>query len=223
MAKSYFQYLPDFDYVSRLPRAQSISDYIRVKNLFKRTKINADVFQDLSFFTKYQIVGDERPDNIAHKIYGNANLDWVVMLCNNMTNVENEWPLEETSFHNFLLAKYGSEEKLHNIHHYETKEIVNSMGKVIIPKGLEVNSTFSVTFFDTGDNTEKIVTGIAQAYTNQEYEEKIQNERRNIFLIKPNFIGLITEEMENIMPYQKGSTQYVSKNVVRGENIRLYV
>ena len=223
MAKSYFQYLPDFDYVSRLPRAQSISDYLRVKNLFKRTKINADVFQDLSFFTKYQIVGDERPDNIAHKIYGNANLDWVVMLCNNMTNVENEWPLEETSFHNFLLAKYGSEEKLHNIHHYETKEIVNSMGKVIIPKGLEVNSTFSVTFFDTGDNTEKIVTGIAQAYTNQEYEEKIQNERRNIFLIKPNFIGLITEEMENIMPYQKGSTQYVSKNVVRGENIRLYV
>ena len=51
MAKKYFRYIPDFDYVSRLSKAQNISDYIRVKNLFKRTKISEQVFSDLTFFT----------------------------------------------------------------------------------------------------------------------------------------------------------------------------
>ena len=78
MAKNYFKYIPDFDYVSRLPKAQSISDYLRVKNLFKRTKISQTVFDDLTYFTKYQIIADERPDNVAYKVYGNSNLDLIV-------------------------------------------------------------------------------------------------------------------------------------------------
>ena len=76
MAKNYFKFIPDFDYVSRLPKAQSISDYLRVKNLFKRTKISQTIFDDLTYFTKYQIIADERPDNIAYKIYGDSNLDY---------------------------------------------------------------------------------------------------------------------------------------------------
>jgi len=65
---SYFSELPDFEYVSRLPDAK-ISDYIKVKNLFKRGLLRDDIFQNLAFFSKYQIVGDDRPDNVAFKIY----------------------------------------------------------------------------------------------------------------------------------------------------------
>ena len=65
MAKKFFRYVPDFDYVSRLSKAQNISDYIRVKNLFKRTKISEQIFNDITFFTKYQVISDERPDNVA--------------------------------------------------------------------------------------------------------------------------------------------------------------
>ena len=66
---SYFRGIPDFDYVSRLPDAK-ISDYIPVKNLFKRGKLREDIFGSLQYFTKYKIIGDERPDNVAYKIYG---------------------------------------------------------------------------------------------------------------------------------------------------------
>ena len=104
--KSYFNFIPDFDYVSRLPKSQSISDYLRVKNLFKRTKISQTIFQDLTYFTKYQIIADERPDNIAFKIYGDSNLDWMIMLANNITNLQDEWPLEETAFYKFLTNCY---------------------------------------------------------------------------------------------------------------------
>ena len=222
MSKNYFKYIPDFDYVSRLPKAQSISDYLRVKNLFKRTKISQTVFNDLTYFTKYQIIADERPDNISYKIYGDSNLDWMVMLANNITNLQNEWPLEEQSFYRFLINKYGSEAGMETVHHYETQKVIDSKEKVIVPKGLEVPSNYSVTFLDSGTRTEQIRTNITDEITNRQYEEKIQDEKRNIFLIKPRFTGLILEEMERVMEYPKGSTQYVSPKVVRGENVRLY-
>ncbi len=220
--RNYFRYIPDFDYVSRLPKAQSISDYLRVKNLFKRTKISQTVFDDLTYFTKYQIIADERPDNIAYKIYGDSNLDWMVMLANNITNLQNEWPLEEQSFYRFLINKYGSEAGIESVHHYETQKVIDSKEKVIVPKGLEVPSNYSVTFLDSGTRTEQIRTNITDAITNRQFEERVQDEKRNIFLIKPRFIGLIIEEMERVMEYPKGSTQYVSSRVVRGENVRLY-
>ena len=223
MAKKYFRYIPDFDYVSRLPKAQNISDYIRVKNLFKRTKISEQIFGDLTFFTKYQVITDERPDNVAFKVYGDSNLDWMVLLSNNIINVQQEWPLEHQSYYNYLINKYGSDASLQNIHHYETREIKNSVGKVIVPEGLEVASDFSITFFDTGLGVQQTVTTeIVTEITNQVYEDRLNDAKRNISLIKPRFIGLIIEEIEKEMKYPKGSTQYVSKRVVKGENIRIY-
>ena len=223
MAKKYFRYIPDFDYVSRLSKAQNISDYIRVKNLFKRTKIAEEIFSDLTFFTKYQIITDERPDNVAFKVYGDSNLDWMVLLANNIINVQQEWPLEHQSYYNYLIGKYGSDAALQNIHHYETREIKNSVGKVIVPKGLEVPSTFNITYFDTGLGVQQTVTTeIVTEITNQVYEDGLNDAKRNINIIKPRFIGLIIEEIEKAMKYPKGSTQYVSKKVVKGENIRIY-
>ena len=223
MAKKYFRYIPDFDYVSRLSKAQNISDYIRVKNLFKRTKISEEIFSDLTFFTKYQIITDERPDNVAFKVYGDSNLDWMILLANNIINVQQEWPLEHQSYYNYLIGKYGSDAALQNIHHYETREIKNSVGKVIVPKGLEVPSTFNITYFDTGLGVQQTVTTeIVTEITNQVYEDGLNDAKRNISIIKPRFIGLIIEEIEKAMKYPKGSTQYVSKKVVKGENIRIY-
>ncbi len=223
MAKKYFRYIPDFDYVSRLPKAQNISDYIRVKNLFKRTKISEQVFSDLTFFTKYQVITDERPDNVAFKVYGDSNLDWMVLLANNIINVQQEWPLEHQSYYTYLIGKYGSDAALQNVHHYETREIKNSVGKVIVPEGLEVPSDFSITYFDTGLGVQQTVTTeIVTEITNQVYEDGLNDAKRNIDIIKPRFVGLIIEEIEKAMKYPKGSTQYVSKKVVKGENIRIY-
>ena len=204
MAKKYFRYIPDFDYVSRLPKAQNISDYIRVKNLFKRTKISEQVFSDLTFFTKYQVITDERPDNVAFKVYGDSNLDWMVLLANNIINVQQEWPLEHTSYYNYLISKYGSDAALQNIHHYETKEIKNTVGKVIVPEGLEVSSDFSITFFDTGLGVQQTVsTEIVTEITNEVYENRLNDDKRNINIIKPRVIRLIIEEIEKVMKYPK--------------------
>ena len=69
MTNSYFRQVPNFEYVNRTKGNKDISNYINVKNLFKRGRIRPDIFGNVSFFTKYKIIGDDRPDNVAYKEY----------------------------------------------------------------------------------------------------------------------------------------------------------
>lgn len=220
MAKTYFRNVPDFNYVSRLEGQKNISEYIRVKNLFKRVRINESLFSDLTYFTKYKVVNDERPDQVAYKIYGTQEYDWIVLLSNNILNIQSEWPLSNEAFEKYMLEKYGSEDKFYTVHHYETKEITDSIGRVIVRAGLEVPSNYSISYYDSGEQI--TVTDTTVAVTNYEYETTIQDEIRNIYLIKPEYLNLIIQDIDTLMPVKPGSTQYVSDDLSQGDNIRLY-
>ncbi len=149
---NYFSQLPNFEYISRINERKSNSDYLPVKNLFRRGVIREDIFSDFMTFTKYKIEGNDRPDAVAYKIYGDEDFDWIILAANNIINVRDEWPLSQNDFHNYLIEKYGDETYLDNIKHYETEEIKDSKGKIFIPKGKIVDSTFKFTFLDTGTN-----------------------------------------------------------------------
>jgi len=221
MTRPYFRQLPNFDYVSRLPDAK-ISDYIQVKNLFKKGKLREDIFENIAFFTKYKIIGDDRPDNVAYEVYNDSTLDWIVLLSNNIINIQTEWPLTQQSFDSYLLNKYGSYDALYsNIHHYETIEVKNTAGTIIVPAGMQVSSDYNVSYYDYFTNSQVNRSDIITPITNYEYEEKTENDKRNIFLLKPTYIHLIFDDLNDIMPYKKGSSQYVSEDLKRGDNIRL--
>ena len=329
MTQSYFRQVPDLEYVNRTKGNTNISNYITVKNLFKRGRLRPDMFGNLNFFTKYKIIGDERPDNIAFKEYGDSNLDWVILLANNILNVHNEWPLPQNSLDEILLEKYGSYDKLyHEVHHYETIEIKNSKGGVILPGGLEtpnkwrtngnyiqaintkinqisgteskiatvtmyngisnldvgsevyitnvsqsvyngrfpitsvlkvgevvirfsyvlpsipevkqpeILGTEQVTFTIEGtvgtgnayyyeyydDNSYHTIPAakMTQAVTNYQYEIQKEDDKRNIYVLKPEYLNVIFNDMDKIMPYKKGAAQYVNSTLKKGENINLY-
>lgn len=218
----YFNRLPDFEYVSRLPDAQ-ISDYITVKNLFKKGKLREDIFQDLAFFTKYQIKGNDRPDNVAFEIYGDSSLDWLVLTCNNVINIQTEWPLPQQQFDNYLLDKYGDYNTLYNgIHHHETVEVKNSQDIVIVPAGLQVESNYSVSYYDFITDLQVTRNNIVEPVTNYQYEEIQEDKKRNIFLLKPRFLNVVLDDLEDMMTYREGSSQYVTETLKRADNIRLY-
>ena len=329
MTQSYFRKVPNFEYVNRTKGNTDISNYITVKNLFKRGKIRPDIFGNVSFFTKYKIIGDERPDNVAFKEYNDSSLDWVVLLSNNILNIQDEWPLSQNSLDEVLLDKYGTYQELHSgIHHYETIEIKNTKGGIILPGGLETpnkwrtngnfiqatntkvnqisgsdakvatvtmyngiknltvgsevlinnvsssvyNGRFPVTsVLKVGDVVIKFTynlpsipdikqpeiegieevtftvegtVGVGNAYyyeyyddnayhtipvanmtkavTNYQYEINKEDDKRNIFLLKPDYLNVIFNDLDDIMPYKKGAAQYVSDTLKKGENIRLY-
>ena len=220
---SYFRQVPKFDYVSRNADEKNISDYIEVKNLFKRGKLREDIFGNLSFFTKYSIIGDERPDNVAYDAYGEETLDWVVLLSNNILNIQTEWPMTQQVFDRFVLSKYGDYNTLYNgIHHYESREILNYIGNIVSPKGLEVDQNYSVSYYDFSTEQDVTVTNVAQPVTNYEYENKIQEDKRNIFILKPLYLNVVFNDIEDIMTYKEGGAQYVNSTLKKGDNIRLY-
>jgi hypothetical protein len=219
---NYFRRVPDFDYVNRNKDSQRISDYQTVKNLFKRGKLREDIFENLQFFEKYKIIGDERPDNVALKVYGDVNLDWVVLLSNNILNIQTEWPLTQDSFENYLLEKYGSFQNINATKHYETVEVKNSNGITIIPEGLIVDSNFSTSYFDSRLERKVTVSNITREVTNYQYEQKIEDDKRNIFILKPTYLTIVFRDIESIFTYKKGGAQYVSDTLKRGENIRLF-
>ena len=224
MAKNYFSQLPDFEYVNRTDDGKLISDYTRVKNLFMRGKIREDIFQDTTTFEKYSIEGDDRPDNVAEKYYGNSSYDWIVLLSNNIINIYEEWPLPQAGWDAYLLEKYNNDyDTLYNgVHHYESNEVKNSKGVVIFPGGVRVGAAQSVSYFDQAANEQTTVNPVSKAITNYEYENRINDDKRNIFLLKPIYIPVIRDDIEIMMRYKKGSTQYVSKSLKRAENIRLF-
>ena len=219
---SYFQRVPDLNYVSRLPDAK-IGDYVRVKNLFKKGKLREDIFQNLAFFEKYKVIGDDRPDNVAFEVYDDASLDWIVLLSNNVLNVQSEWPLPQTDFDRFVLDKYGDYNTLYNgIHHYETEEVKNSQAVTIVPAGLQVDSSYSVSYYDFFIEQQITTGNISIPITNYEYEEKVENDKRNIFLLKKDYVGIVLNDMEEIMEYKEGSSQFVNETLKRADNILLY-
>ena len=330
---SYFRQVPDFEYVSRDAGQKQISEYATVKNLFRRGKLREDIFGNLSYFTKYSIIGDERPDNVAYKVYNDETLDWVILLSNNILNVQNEWPLEQNTFDALMLEKYGSYENINAIKHYVTKEIKDSGGITVLPAGIitenkwksgkgfvqsiknniffhnyvtssritfsfstnpfpsslteddEVilsgfsnpilNGKFSISniqrfispdnriisfeiefgtpidtiilngnenaefitrkqlensnlyyyeYYDSNRKTIEYINSIdfLEPVSNYDYEIELENKKRNIFVLKPSYLNVIFNDLEEIMKYKKGSSQYLSRTLKRGDNIRLY-
>jgi|TARA_B100000900_G_scaffold129863_1_gene109794 hypothetical protein len=219
---NYFSYLPNFDYVNRIPSEQNISSYTEVKNLFKRVKLSSSLFQDLTNFTKYQIVGDERPDNVSYKLYDTPNYDWIILLSNNIINIQDEWPMSNRTFELYMNKKYGVT-NYDGIHHYESIEVKDSSNNfTVLKKGLEVPSDYSVTFFDGALGRESTITNTNVGVTNYEYESKIQDGKRNIFILRSNLIQTVIKDIKKLMKYQEGSTQFVSRGLVQGENINLF-
>ena len=222
MSNSYFRNIPDFEYVNRSVDGKNISDYTKVKNLFKRAKIRPDIFENATFFNKYFIEGDDRPDNVADKIYGDSTLDWVVLLSNNILNVQSEWPMNQQVFEKYLLEKYLDIRLVEDTHHYESIEVKDPDGKILFPEGLEVDEDQSITYFDRGTESYVTINDMVTEVTNYQYEERLNDAKRQIFLLKTKYINIVIDDLQEMMEYKKGSTQYVSETLKRADNIRLY-
>ena len=227
---NYFSKVPDLEYVSRLPDSR-IGDYVKVKNLFKGVRLREDILQDLTVFEKYQIQGEDRPDNVAYNFYGDSKLDWLVLKCNNIINIQSEWPMTQEDFDRYLLKKYETYDNIYNgIHHYETIEIKNSKGVVMVPEGLQVPSDWTYTFFDSAmgqhlsslKEYNTVQNDPVVSITNYDHETKIENEKRNIYILKEAYVNIVKDDLDVEMKYKKGGTQYMSPTLKRGENIKLY-
>ena len=210
---TYFRELPNLNYQSTSSDRSSSEDYVVVKNIFRRAKLRDDLKYIFTSLIDYYIRDGVRPDQVADSIYGDPELDWVVLTSANIINVRDEWPLDSFEVYNYSLNKYGDD--LNQIRHYETIEVKDSSGRLILPKGKVVDAGFTIPDPSSPTATLNPVGGV----TNYEYESKLNDEKRSIYILTPNYLQVFLNDMKDIMRY-KDSSQFVNTNVIQTENTR---
>jgi hypothetical protein len=217
----YFRELPNIEYQSFLSDAVSSQDYLTVKNLFRRNKLRDDLQNDFTLFEKYEIMQGARPDTVAEEFYGQAELDWVVLLTAGIINVRDEWPLSNYDLYRYIEKKYGIED-LNSNHHFETIEIKDSNNRIILPSGKYVDSDFKFEYSDNGIKQEKTGSEIRIGVSNWEYETIKNEEKSSIFLLDRRFLQQFLNDMREIMTYGL-SSEYVNESTIKTENTKVKI
>ena len=224
----YFKTLPTLRYPSFLSDKNSSLDYVDAKNLFRRVKLREDLQNILTLFDKYEIPEGFRPENVAEELYGNDKLDWVVIVSSGIVNIRNEWPLSNNDLYEYSLLKYGN--NLNATHHFETVEVKDSSGRIVLEKGKVVNQDFKLFYQDGGEvktnDLTKLGTNVVAindpvaSVSNYLYETFENEKKRNIFVLKRGFLQQFIDDFKDIMTYEP-SSQRVSDSVVQTENLNV--
>ena len=232
----YFKELPNILYPSPVPSKRSTADMVVIKNLFRRAKLFDYVSDAAALFDKYIVEDGERPDTIAHELYGNPRLDYVVVIVAGITNIHQQWPIQDFQMYDFALAKYGSETEMNKIHHYETYEIKDSQGRQILPPNLIVDKDFTIdgSSLRFGNNrfivynqsgaeqlSDKakytiLADNIARSVTNFKFEIDQNEKNRKIDVLKPSYLQTFINDLRDVLKYSKHSS-YISRNLATTE------
>ena len=226
---SYFSNLPDILIPSPLPDKVSTGDLVRIKNIFRGSKLFDYLKDNVTLFNKYVIKDGDRPDTIASKIYGSSRFDYVVILSAGITNINHEWPVQDYQIYEVALNKYGSETKMNEVHHYETYEIKDSKGRQILPPNIIVDDSFKIdgsalrfptnrfTLISQAGNNQLddkneysvLTDNIARPVTNYEFEINLNEEKRNINILIPGYLSTFVNDLRDVVRYSK-SSQYIN-------------
>lgn len=222
---SYFKHFPNILYQSPLSHKDSSGDFIAVKNIFRRTKLKDYLQGSVSVFNKYIIEDGERPDTISELLYGSPQYDFVVVLTAGITNINHQWPIQDFQVYDVALAKYGSETVMNEIHHYETFEVKDDLGRQILPPNLIVDADFKMdgsalrfgtnrfTLISEAGNTQlddkneyTVATdNIARPVTNYEYEINENEKLREIDVLQRGYLTTFVNDLRDIVRYDRHS------------------
>ena len=210
----YFRELPNLRYPSFLPDKTSSLDFVEVKNVFRRAKLRDDLQNNFTVFERYEIPMGFRPDVVAEELYGSDQLDWVVLTVAGILNVRNEWPLSDRDIYDYSLDKYG--ESLNSVKFFETTEVKDTNGRMILPKGKVVDSNFTIPKPGEPTATLNPVVGIS----NYEYETRLNDEKRSIFVLREEYLQQFLNDMRELMTYDE-SSEFIDERTAQTENTNI--
>ena len=187
------------------------------KNLFRRVRARDSINSIFSSSTKYIVKSGQTPDEIAFDLLGDSSHYWTILLINNITDTQTQWPFDDYELDKIIEDRYGN--LADKIRHWETKEVKDSYDNIVLESGIiiEVFSnttaqnassytpTWSWTYaYSRSDSavTERTLTG-SDLYptTNREYEHQLNDLKREIWIPQPSSISLMESEIEELLEY----------------------
>ncbi len=157
-------------------------NYKLLPNILKRVKLRSGLASGAFLFDNYDVFDGERPEDIAFKYYGDPELHWVILMTNNITDRYYQWPLTQPQFQEHLKDKYGAGSE-DAVHHYEITQTSGPTSSRDYSHMVECNSD---------EDNPTIVS-------NRDYEQRKQDEYRQIRLLDKRYLGLFTEEFDNLI------------------------
>ena len=167
----YFDMIPKIYYDSK-----ANNKYDLLTNLMTRVKLRTDIKNDIFDYDYYDVIDGETPEIIAHKYYGNPELHWTILIANDIVDYYRDWPMTTQRFEEYVKDKYTNPQ---GIHHYEISQT-------------------------SGDTTKTINVGLnntdyesASVISNYIYEQRLQDDKRQIRLIGQRFIKQFVDEFRS--------------------------
>ena len=154
-----------------------------VTDIFRRVKVRNNIKDNLALMSTYDVVPGDTPETISYKHFGSTDYFWVICLINNITDRFYDWPLDYQAFEEFVKDKYDNPDA---IHHYEKTQSSGSQtgnGPGDFSHKIEVNST----------------DADAQSVSNYEYEQRLQDQKRQIKLLDKAYLNVFLEEFERLV------------------------
>ena len=175
----YFDQFPIIDY----NLSGTNGNTKEVTDIFRRVKARSKIQDNVTLFDNYDVAEGEKPEDVAYKMYGEADYFWVITLVNNIVNRYYDWPLDEFNFQQYVADKYSNPD---GIHHYEITQSSGRQtgeGPADYSHKLEVNSD----------------TAGAQSVSNIEYERREQDKKRQIKILLPAYLGAFEDEFVKLI------------------------
>lgn len=154
-----------------------------VTDLLRRVKVRARILDEVTLYDLYDVIDGDTPESLAFKHFGNTELHWVILITNNVIDRFYDWPLTVEQFEAYISDKYTNPD---GIHHYEKAQSsgnTSGEGPSDYSYLIEVNST----------------TSGATSVSNREYEQRIQDKKRQIKILNAAFLPVFIDEFENLI------------------------
>ena len=174
----YFQQFPKLQYDIKGDGNVNV-----IPDIFRRIKLKNKIRDNLVILDKYDLTDGEKPEDVAFKIYGSVDYYWVVLLVNNVVDRYYDWPMGFQEFENYVNDKYAEPGA---IHHFEVKQTSGRQ------EGLEPED-YSHFIEVNADHPG------AQSVSNYEYEQRLQNKKRQIKILNPDYLSSFIEEFEKLI------------------------
>ena len=209
----YFSLIPDIKYdIKPISYPFTESDYVTAKNFFRRFKVNKDLFDYSTYYTKYTITDGDRLDTISNDFYGDTNYDWVIVLTNNLVNPLFSTPVSTTVLQKYAEDKYG-DEAYSGTHHYVTFEVpsgqtIDGIAVNALEEGIVVDKTFYDAPFEYWNGSQLITipgNNVCREVSNYEYENDENEKKREIFMLRPAYFTRFVEEFKSANKYAESS------------------
>ena len=165
-----------------------------VKDYFHLLTPRDDIFKEETLYEQYYINNGQRPDQISYKMYGDEQYYWIILQINEITDYFSQWPLSQYELDEMILSKYGSDDAADQIKEYRTAETQDDQGNIILPAGLKVSQDYTFEYRTQGVRLAQ--RSFPAPVTYREYEYKLNEEKSEIFILQPKFIGRFMREVK---------------------------